>query len=66
MNHQPLRRSARGALVTVEANGNPDAFGTQPAHIRVERYVSQDHVLPHAASVSRAVRGVLSDGEMWC
>ena len=39
------------ALVTIDANGNPDAFGTLPAHIRVERYVSQDHVLPHAAMV---------------
>jgi MGT family glycosyltransferase len=38
-------------LVTVGANGDPDAFGTLPAHIRVERYVAQDHVLPHAALV---------------
>ena len=33
-------------LVTVGPTGDPAALGPQPAHVRVERYVPQDAVLP--------------------
>ena len=38
-------------LVTVGPGGDPDALGQQPAHIRVERFVPQAEVLPHASVV---------------
>ena len=34
-------------LVTVGPSGDPASLGTQPAHVRVERYVPQTLVLPH-------------------
>lgn len=34
-------------LVTVGPGGDPALLGAQPAHVRVERYVSQDLLLPH-------------------
>jgi UDP:flavonoid glycosyltransferase YjiC (YdhE family) len=34
-------------LVTVGPEGDPALLGKQPAHVRVERYVPQTHVLPH-------------------
>jgi UDP-N-acetylglucosamine transferase subunit ALG13 len=38
-------------LVTVGPGGDPATLGTQPAHVRVERYVPQTLVLPHCAVV---------------
>jgi UDP:flavonoid glycosyltransferase YjiC (YdhE family) len=38
-------------LVTVGPMGDPDALGPQPAHVRVERFVPQTLVLPHASVV---------------
>jgi UDP:flavonoid glycosyltransferase YjiC (YdhE family) len=38
-------------LVTVGPRGDPAALGTQPAHVRVERYVPQTLVLPRCAVV---------------
>jgi len=35
------------ALVTVGPQADPAVLGTQPAHVRVEAYVSQARVLPH-------------------
>lgn len=34
-------------LVTVGPQGDPALLGEQPAHVRVERYVSQSALLPH-------------------
>jgi UDP-N-acetylglucosamine transferase subunit ALG13 len=34
-------------VVTTGANGDLDRFGPQPAHVRVERYVPQQALLPH-------------------
>ena len=39
-------------LVTVGPAGDPAAFGPQPDHVRVERYVPQTRVLPHCAAVA--------------
>ena len=54
-------------LVTVGPDGDPDALGPQPAHVTVERYVSQVDVLPHCAAVvshagSGTFLGALSAG----
>ena len=38
-------------LVTVGPHGDPAALGPQPAHVMVERYVSQTAVLPMCAAV---------------
>ena len=38
-------------LVTVGPQGDPAALGPQPAHVTVERYVSQTEVLPLCAAV---------------
>jgi len=38
-------------LVTVGPQGDPAALGSQPAHVQVERYVSQTAVLPLSAAV---------------
>ena len=38
-------------LVTVGPYGDPAALGPQPAHVMVERYVSQTEVLPLCAAV---------------
>ena len=38
-------------LVTVGPAGDPEAFGPQPGHVRVERYVPQTRVLRHCAVV---------------
>ena len=38
-------------LVTVGPHGDPAALGPQPAHVLVERYVSQTEVLPLCAAV---------------
>ena len=38
-------------LVTVGPQGDPAALGPQPAHVMVERYVSQTEVLPLCAAV---------------
>lgn len=38
-------------LVTVGPRGDPAALGPQPAHVMVERYVSQTSVLPLCAAV---------------
>ena len=48
------------ALVTVGPNADPASLGPQPAHIRVERYVPQDAVLPFCdAVVSHAGSGTV-------
>ena len=39
------------AVVTVGHNGDPAAFGDVPAHVHVERYVSQAALLPRCAVV---------------
>jgi UDP:flavonoid glycosyltransferase YjiC (YdhE family) len=47
-------------LVTVGPKGDPAALGRQPAHVAVERYVSQSAVLPHCdAVVSHAGSGTV-------
>jgi UDP:flavonoid glycosyltransferase YjiC (YdhE family) len=38
-------------LVTVGPDGDPEALGPRPAHVSVERYVSQTDVLPRCAAV---------------
>ena len=38
-------------LVTVGPAGDPDAFGAQPDHVHVERYVPQTRVLRHCSVV---------------
>jgi MGT family glycosyltransferase len=38
-------------LVTVGPRADPAVLGTQPAHVRVERYVPQSLVLPHCGAV---------------
>jgi UDP:flavonoid glycosyltransferase YjiC (YdhE family) len=40
------------AVVTVGHNGDPAAFGDVPAHVHVERYVSQAALLPRCAVVA--------------
>ena len=54
-------------LVTVGPAGDPDALGPQPAHVTVERFVSQTVVLPVATAVvshagSGTVLGALASG----
>ena len=39
------------AIVTVGPQGDPAALGSQPPHVRVERYVPQTALLPHCATV---------------
>jgi len=47
-------------LVTVGPTGDPAALGPQPAHVAVERFVSQTAVLPHCdAVVSHAGSGTV-------
>jgi MGT family glycosyltransferase len=55
------------ALVTVGRDGDPGALGAVPAHVRVERFVPQGHVLPRCAAVlchggSGTVLGALAAG----
>jgi UDP:flavonoid glycosyltransferase YjiC (YdhE family) len=38
-------------LLTVGREGDPESFGAQPAHVRIERWVPQADVLGHAAAV---------------
>jgi len=48
------------ALVTVGPQADPAVLGTQPAHLRVERYVPQTLVLPHCdVVVSHAGSGTV-------
>lgn len=54
----PFRRALDGlaaldarVLVTVGPSGDPDAFGPQPDHITVTRYVPQTELLPRCALV---------------
>jgi len=54
----PFRRALDGlaaldarVLVTVGPGGDPDAFGAQPAHVTVTRYVPQTALLPSCALV---------------
>lgn len=54
-------------LVPVGPMGGPDALGPQPANVRVERFVPQTQVLPHASVVvshggSGTFLGALSHG----
>jgi len=59
MNQAAVLRAAAGSLaglgvrllVTVGPNGDPAALGRQPAHVTVERYVSQTDILPHCTAV---------------
>lgn len=41
-----------GLVVTVGQNGDPSAFGPQPAHVVVERYVPQMELLPSCDAVA--------------
>jgi len=47
-----LARLPVRAVVTVGPQGDPDALGSQPAYVRVERYVPQTALLPHCAVVA--------------
>ena len=38
-------------IVTVGRDTDPDAFGPQPEHVRIERYVPQSLLLPHCDAV---------------
>ena len=54
-------------IATVGPRGDPAAFGRQPSHVTVERFVSQTAVLPHCAAVishagSGTVLGALTLG----
>jgi UDP:flavonoid glycosyltransferase YjiC (YdhE family) len=42
---------AAGALVTIGRDGDPSALGPVPAHVRVERFVPQEDVLPACGAV---------------
>lgn len=55
-----LRELDVRVLVTVGPQGDPAMVGPQPAHVRVERYVPQNRVLPHCdAVVSHAGSGTV-------
>lgn len=41
-----LREEPLNVIVTVGPNGDPEELGTQPANVRVERYVPQSLLLP--------------------
>ncbi|MGZ6792506.1 MAG: glycosyltransferase, partial [Mycobacteriales bacterium] len=47
-----LRELPVRVLVTVGPHGDPAQLGPQPEHVRVERWVPQTQVLPHAAVVA--------------
>lgn len=50
-------------VVTVGADGDPSRHGPQPAHIRIERYVPHERLLPHCdLVVSHAGAGTLFGG----
>jgi MGT family glycosyltransferase len=58
---------ARPVLFTVGSEFAPDTLGEMPANVRVERFVPQDDVLPHAAAAlchggSGSVLGALAAG----
>ncbi|QFZ21120.1 glycosyltransferase [Saccharothrix syringae] len=62
-----LRELPVNLLMTVGRDIDPAGFGPQPAHVRVERYVAQDEVLPHCDVVvshggSGTVVGSLAHG----
>jgi MGT family glycosyltransferase len=62
-----LRGLGVNVLVTVGPHVDPAEFGSQPPHVRIERYVPQDLVLPSCDLVvshggSGSVLGALSHG----
>ena len=62
-----LRELPINLLVTVGPHRDPDELGSQPGHVRVERYVAQASVLPHCHAVvchagSGSVLGALAHG----
>lgn len=62
-----LRDEPIELIATVNHNQDPAAFGPQPPHVRVERYLPQSLVIPHCALVvthggSGTVRTALDHG----
>ena len=43
---EALRDERVNVVVTVGRNGDPDQFGPQPPHVRIERYIPQTLLLP--------------------
>lgn len=48
---QGLREEAVNVVVTIGPDGDPDRFGPQPDHVRIERYIPQNTLLPHCELV---------------
>jgi MGT family glycosyltransferase len=46
-----LRHLRVNVIVTIGSDNDPAALGPQPAHIRVERFISQSLLLPHCDAV---------------
>ena len=42
-----LHDEAVNVVVTIGPDGDLDLFGTQPEHVRIERYIPQNTLLPH-------------------
>jgi len=64
---EALRDEDLELVVTVGPYGDPDAFGEQPSHVHIERFVPQAAVLPHCAAAitnggSGATLGALAAG----
>ncbi|MEV0677868.1 glycosyltransferase [Actinosynnema sp. NPDC050436] len=62
-----LRELPADVLVTVGRHVDPAGFGPQPAHVRIERYVAQEEVLPRTDVVvshggSGTVMGAVAHG----
>jgi MGT family glycosyltransferase len=62
-----LRELPFNIIVTVGNHIDPIEFGSQPAHIRIERYIAQELLLPHCDLVishggSGSVLGALAHG----
>jgi len=62
-----LREEAVNVVVTIGPDGDLDRFGRQPDHVRIERYIAQNTLLPHCEVVvcsagAGTVLGALAHG----
>ena len=62
-----LREEAVNVVVTIGPDGDLDRFGPQPEHVRIERYIAQNTLLPHCEVVvcsagAGTVLGALAHG----